>query len=444
MCLEDVSGPKSFYFVGIGGVSMSALACLMKDRGAAVRGSDAAEGEYTRMLARRNIPVSIGEDEKIAEDCVVYSGAVGEDRPQLRAAKAAGKRLIGRAELLGMIAEEYPHVVSVAGCHGKTTASCMLSHVLYAAEAPFTCHIGGEDLTFGNYYCAGGEYFVTEACEFRRSFLCLKSEIAVILNCDLDHTDCYPDEKALLEAYRTFASQAKRVVVCADDERARSIPHTLSFGIRTGTIRAEEIRAEKERYSFTVTEKGCAVVRVSLSAVGRVHIYNALAAYAAARLLGISAAQIKRGLEAFKGVKRRFERVGTFCGAPVICDYAHHPREIAAAISTADRLASGKVRVVFQPHTYTRTRDLMDGFVSALMKCESPLIYSTFSARESYIYAGSAAALAARLPDARYVQSPAQLKKRLAEHMQEGDMVLVLGAGDIYDIVRGILGRSQR
>lgn len=439
MCFEDAALPKSFYFIGIGGVSMSALACIMQDRGALCRGSDAAEGDYTRMLRGRGIPVHIGESEQITEECVVYTGAIGEGHPQLAAAKRAGKRLMPRAELLGKIAEGYPHVLSVAGCHGKTTASCMLSHVLLAAKKPFTCHIGGEDLAFGNYFSSGKEYFVTEACEFQRSFLALKSDIAVILNCDRDHTDCYRSDEELFGAYRSFAERAAHVIVNADDAHARAIPHTLSFGLNAGEIRAEGIRAAHEKYAFTVTEEGNPVVRIKLPIVGRVHIYNALAAYAAARLSGASGTEIKAGLEAFRGVRRRFEHIGALCGVPVVCDYAHHPRELAATISTAGRLCTGTLRVVFQPHTYTRTRDFMQEFVSVLKKCEKPIIYSTFSAREEYLFEGSAAALAGKIPDARYVQSPMQLKKRLAENLAQGDLILVLGAGDIYGIAKSIL-----
>ncbi len=430
---------RGVYFIGVGGVSMSALAMLLHGRGIPVRGSDAHENNFTVGLRKAGIPVAIGEDDKIFEETVVYTGAVAEDHPQLTAARRAGKRLVPRAKFLGELAEEYPHVLSVAGCHGKTTASCMLSHVLAAGGLPFTSHIGGEDLDFGNIHCAGGEYFVTEACEFRRSFLELKSEIAVILNCDRDHSDCYKNDAEVLDAYRAFAARAERTVVNADDARARSIPHDLDFGLYSGYIRAERIRSQDEKYAFTVTEGGTPIVRVYLGVFGKVHIYNALAAYAAARLAGLSGETIKRGLEGFRGVKRRFERVGTLCGVPVICDYAHHPREIAAAISTADRLASGTVRLVFQPHTFTRTRDFLEDFVDVLGRTESPILYKTYSAREPFLFEGSAVMLASKLPDSRYVQSAEGLKKRLCEVLCQRDLILILGAGDIYDIARSIL-----
>lgn len=422
------------YMIGIGGVSMSALALLLNARGIPVRGSDCRESDFTSRLRLAGIPVSIGEDEAISENIVVYTGAVSDDHPQLHAAKQAGKRLLTRAKLLGIIGEEYPHVISVAGCHGKTTAASMLMHV-FAQRKGATCHIGGEDFSYGNYFETGREYLITEACEFRRSFLELHSEVAVILNTDFDHTDCYSSQNELLAAYRQFALQSKKVVVNADDAFARKIPHTLSFGLYNGDIRAQELTADRERYSFTATEHGIPLVRVQLNTLGLVHVYNALAAFAAARLYGFSAEEICFGLQSFRGVKRRFEQMGPWNGISVICDYAHHPREIAAALQTAKRIASGRVQVVFQPHTYTRTRDLMDDFVAVLSKADRPIIYQTYAAREAFDDAGSAYTLVSRLPEAIYVQSPAQLEERLCDLVGKNDLILVLGAGDIYQIV---------
>lgn len=442
MFSEDISFPDGIYMIGIGGISMSALAQLLHDRSVRVRGSDDAASETTEKLASRGIPVHIGRAEEIAEPAVVCTGAIPEDHPQLSAARRAGKRVLQRSELLGMVAASFPHVLSVAGCHGKTTTSSMLSHIFMRGGRAFTCHIGGEDLTLGNYASTGAEYFITEACEFQRSFLSLNSEIAIVLNCDRDHTDCYATREELFGAYRAFAERAQKVVVNADDPYARRIPHALSFGFHGGDVRAENLRSVGEKYSFTVEERGIPIVRVRLPVVGKVHILNALAAFCAARLAGFTAEEIRRGLEDFRGVGRRFEFVGTLAGAPVVCDYAHHPREIAATLSTAKRLCEGKVRLVFQPHTYTRTRDLMEEFVEVLKRAEEPIIYRTYAAREKFDPQGSAVALVARLSDASYVQSPEGLRARLEGELGEGDMVLALGAGDIYGVMRGILDRE--
>ncbi len=418
---------------------MSALALLLHDNGVKVRGSDQKESVFTCTLVQKGISVHIGETQEIWEDTVVYTGAIEKAHFQLTAAKRAGKRLLSRAQLLGEVAEAYPHVLSIAGCHGKTTACCMLSHVLARAQLPFTCHIGGEDREFDNYRAQGNDFFVTEACEFQRSFLTLKSEVGVILNVDFDHTDCYHTQRELIGAYEQFASRAKRVVVCADDVRARKISHTLSFGFHSGDIRAENLRQKGEKYAFTVVERDIPLVRVQLDIVGKVNVLCALAVFAVARLIGLSAEQIKEGLEDFHGVKRRFEEVGTLNGIPVVCDYAHHPKEILASLNTACRLCEGRVHLVFQPHTYTRTRDLMKDFVSVLQRAESCILYQTFSAREPFDFEGSAVALLAKIPQAVYVQSSEQLQTRLRQRISPNDFILVLGAGDIYEYAKEIV-----
>lgn len=431
--------PARCYFVGIGGVSMSALALLLHDRGISVRGSDLCESDFTKSLRQRGIPVHIGESEEIEEDAVIYTGAVGFGNPQLEAAKRAGKRLIPRAELLGIVANTFPRVLAVAGCHGKTSTTSMLAHIFESGNRAYTCHIGGEDLAFGNYKNSGEEFFLTEACEFQRSFLSIRSEVALILNTDRDHTDCYSDDGEVVEAYALFAAQSERAVVNADDRNARKIPHALSFGRYSGDITAGRIFSDGERYRFTVFEKSVSTVDIRLAIPGVVHIQNALAAYAAARLMGFSATEIKRGIESFKGVKRRFENIGTLAGVPVICDYAHHPKEIEATLKTAERICRGTVRLVFQPHTYTRTRDLMDDFVNVLKKAENPIVYKTYAAREAFDREGGAYMLVSRIPEAAYVQSPEQLKRRLLGEIDREDLILVLGAGDIYSIANRIL-----
>lgn len=428
----------SWYFVGIGGVSMSALARIVKSKNLPVRGCDDAESGFTKNLSAYGIPVTIGADDEIVEENVVYTGALDESDRRIARAKEAGKRLITRADLLGMVAEEYPFVLSVAGCHGKTSTTSMLAHIYYRNARAFSCHIGGEDALLGNCYIGGEDAFVTEACEFKRSFLSLHSTVGVILNTDRDHTDCYANDEEIFSAYRTFAEQCQKVVVNAE-ERARKIPHALSFGLRTGDVRPEKLRSDGERYAFTVREGDTATVRIRLNVTGKFQVQNALAAYAAARLAGFTAEEIKTGLESFSGVKRRFETVGTLCGAPVVCDYAHHPREIAAVLESAHKICDGTLRLVFQPHTYTRTHDFMDDFVRVLSRVKHPVLYKTFSARENFFFEGSAAALAARIPDAIYVQSPEQLKSRLEKTVEKDDLVLVLGAGDIYGIAKSIV-----
>ncbi len=418
---------------------MSALALLCHERGYALRGSDRLNNEQTRMLKEAGIHVYLGDDEEITEGTVVFSGAISPAHPQLLAAKQAGKRLLSRAQLLGMIAEEYPHVIAVAGCHGKTSCTAMLAHVFAAAKLPFTCHIGGEDVFFKNYTRKGDKYLITEACEYQKSLLSLKSECAVLLNIDRDHMDCYQSEDELYETFYEFSKQAKFCIVNDEDDRANKIPHRTSFGLSYGNYTAKNLSRKDGKYFFTAYEDGKALLSVRLNVAGEVYVRNALAAIAVARAYHISAAAIKRGLQSFCGVKRRFETVGRIGGVPVVCDYAHHPREILAALQTANEVAHGNVQVVFQPHTYSRTKDLMGEFSSVLQRTDSPIIYATYPAREEFDRDGSAYVLMGNVPSAIYVQSAEQLKTRLKGALKDKKLILVLGAGDIYEICKQIL-----
>lgn len=424
--------------MGIGGVSMSALAEYLFDCGVSVRGTDQCESERTEYLRRLGIPVEIGDGNPHSERTIVYSEAV-RARLDFTRLERAGKRLFSRAELLGKIASGFPTVVSVAGCHGKTTTTAMIAHLMAAAGKKFTSHIGGDDLDFRNYHNAGGDIFVTEACEYRRSFLSLKSSVAVILNVDKDHTDCYKNEEEIFEAFSAFARNGKRVIVNEGDKRARRIPHAVGFG-EGGDYEAKEVRSVGETYSFIACERGVPLAEIALNVVGKIEVQNALAAIAAARSLGLSREEIEAGFRSFRGVKRRFERVGTFRGVSVIADYAHHPREIAASIAAARGITKGTLHVVFQPHTYTRTRDLMEEFVSVLGQTENPIIYETYPAREEYLFEGSAARLVSRIGEGIYVNSPQTLARRLEEtELKKGDLILALGAGNIYEITKSIL-----
>ncbi len=427
---------NGFYFIGIGGISMSALALYLRKKGYSVRGSDKTESEITAKLRKKGIPVSTDEGEKIEENTVVYSGAISPSHPQMLAARHTGKQLLSRAQLLGEICKRFDRVIAVSGCHGKTTCTAMLSHIFWAAKLPFTCHIGGEDLFFGNFTSYGNTYLITEACEYQKSFLALPTECAVVLNVDRDHIDCYRTEEQIFSAFRQFAQNARFCVGSAEDKKSENIAKNCSFGLKKGDYHAKNLSFNENSSEFDVWERGEFFARIQLSVAGEVNVINALAAIATARLYGVSARAIKKGLLHFTGIKRRFERVGTLFGAPVVCDYAHHPKEIAQAVKTASNLCpKGKIRVVFQPHTYSRTKDLMEQFVACFKGVENPIIYATYAAREQFDGEGSAYALVARLPEACYVQSPEQLKTRL-KGVFETDMILVLGAGDIYQIAK--------
>ncbi len=444
MRLQSLQG-KKIYFVGIGGISMSALAKFLSVRGYEVSGSDAVKGEQTDALAFYGVKVFIGVDGDrealLTADTVVYTDAVPCDHAELKRARSLRKTVYSRAELLGLLCEEFSHVIAVAGSHGKTTCTAMCAHVLKYLRVPFTAHIGGEDNGLGNFYSTGGEYFVTEACEYKKNLLKIKADVAILLNIDEDHMECYEGAQDLIDCFTAYCGRARTAFVCADDHRAANLGEFPTFGITNmlADYRATNLRANDERYSFTVEEYGKPLCRVRLNAIGRCNVYNALAAFAAMRSFGFHEKEIAKGLESFTAVKRRFEKIGSYAGASFICDYAHHPREITSTLATAEGVCKGNLYVVFQPHTYSRTRLLMKEFVKALRPVKNLMIYKTYPAREKYDEAGSSRRLASALGGALYAENVYVLKTWIKKTVKDGDAVLFLGAGDVYYAAQYIL-----
>lgn len=444
MKLQYFERITTFHLIGIGGISMSSLAKFLLELGYRVQGSDLTENEQTAQLAHMGATVYRGHAAEQARgaDVVVYTSAIREDNPEYGYALAHGIQLFSRVELLNILSYNYGHVVAVAGSHGKTTTTAMFAHVLAAANCPFGLHLGGEDSVFGNYYNGGNGYFITEACEYRKNLLHLRPEYAILLNVDSDHMECYRNREELEDTFALFCKTAHGGAVCGDDPVARKM-QGVTFGMETVCdYMATKIRERRERYSFTVREYGKELFRVHLSAVGRHQIYNALAVIAVAKQLRLSDSAIVRGVEKFTSVKRRFEKLGSFHGADFICDYAHHPREIAATLRTAQKMCKRELKVIFQPHTYSRTRLLKEDFIVALSNV-SPVLYRTYAAREAYDEAGSADVLAREIPGARYIETERELLSECAK-VRAGDMVLVLGAGDIYDIAKRVFKDLKR
>ncbi len=441
MLLKGLEGIKKLYFIGIGGVSMSALAKYLSSQGYTVSGSDGVRSEGTENLAFYGVKTYIGVEENrpalLEADAVVFTDAISPAHEERKRAEGLGKRMIARADLLAMISGNFAKVIAIAGSHGKTTCTSMCAHALKGVGVPFTAHIGGQDSAFGNFYSTGNEYFVTEVCEYKRNLLKMSADVAVVLNVDRDHMECYQDEEDLTACFRQYCRQAKTAFVCADDDGCARLGDFATFGVRNtcADYRAVDLRTGNERYSFTVEEYGKPLCRLRLQAIGKCNVYNALAAFAAMRSFGFDEREIKRGLETFTAVKRRFERVGRYRGASLICDYAHHPREIAATIATAEGICKGRLFVVFQPHTYSRTRLLMAEFVQALRPVSELMIFKTFPAREKYDEEGSGERLAQAV-GSLYAENAYVLKTWLKKTVREGDTVLFLGAGDIYYVAQ--------
>lgn len=350
------------HFIGNRGVSMRALAEFVAARGHTVTGSDRDDG---------------GHDARNVDGCdlVVYTNAVPQDNCELARARALGIPTVERAEYLGELSRAYRNVVAIAGCHGKSTATAMLG-AIFGSRA--TVHVG----VAGASRLGSDEFFITEACEYRESFLRLTPDVGVVLNVQFDHPDYYRDEAALIKAYKAFCAQCKTVIVNGDDPVCKTLCKApVTFGLNAeNAYCAEKVSTDGGVRTFEFTH-GNRRARISLPVVGAHNVYNALAALTVADVCGLSVSEATAGLARFGGIPRRFERKGVAFGKTVIVDYAHHPTEIKATIDCAHELFPS-VAVVFQPHTYSRTESLMDGFVAELSAADTVVLAPVFSARE--------------------------------------------------------------
>lgn len=430
---------------------MSALAIFLSGNGFEVFGYDDMESAQTDGLKKERILAQNKKKSETAKklleesDVIVYTDAIPQDHFLLLWAKEKGKRLLSRAELLGKIARSFPSSIGVAGSHGKTTCTSMCAHVLKATGVGFTAHIGGIDGEFGNFYTNGQEFFLTEACEYKKNLLKIPCESAVVLNIDSDHMECYENEDDLTKTFGCFCKNSERAFVCADNEKCLSLGDFSTFGIENqfSDYRAVDLKEVGERYQFTVQEYGKELCKVRLKVRGKCNVYNALATFAVMRSYGFDEREIARGLEDFTAVKRRFEEIGEFRGVQFICDYAHHPKEILSTVQTAKSICKGRLFVVFQPHTYSRTKFLMKDFVSTLRGIENLLVYKTYPAREYFDETGSAKTLAENVGGCLYMENVRELKSWIKRTAKPKDLLLFLGAGDIYYVANRILSSLQ-
>ena len=430
-----LSGFDGIYFIGICGVSMSALAqyaLILKKR---VGGTDPERGGRYFMLKSLGAHIDEEGDDIRRYDCVVYSDAVRPDDEKLRLARSLGKKVMPRGKFLRGMCGDFGRVIAVAGCHGKTTCTAMITSVFAAAGKKFAAHIGGNAAKFGNFYMCGNDCFITEACEFKKNFLLLRPSVAVVLSTEPDHLECYSGADDLAACYKKFASSAGTAVCRAGEGCAEG---AVTFGTAGAHFCARNVKCTDGAYAFTAFAYGEPLGNIKPSVVGRHNVDNALAAIAVCTCEGIGFEDIKRGLEDFGGVERRMENIGTRGGAKWIADYAHHPSEIKCALRAAQKLAAGELYVVFQPHTYSRTVNLFSDFVGVLSGIRKLMIYRTFAAREYYDDAGSALTLSQSVKKCRYGETPSDIAA-FVQRAGEGDIVLFLGAGDIYEIAKRLL-----
>lgn len=378
---------------------------------------------------------------------VVYTCAVGEDNVELQEARRLNIPTIERAELLGQLSATFGNVTAIAGAHGKTTATAMTAAAMSSLFP--TVHIGGDLNPLPESRCdrlvQRKEHFITEACEYRRAFTKLKPRVGAVLNVDLDHTDYYRDLDDVISAYDEFAKKCEILLVNSDDRASMYLNNggkKYTFGLNAlAYFKGENLRCESgNSYSFDLKIGGARACRVHSCQPGFHNVYNALCAVSAAILNGVAPMRAARSLKEYRGVKRRFERVGLLCGASVISDYAHHPKEIRATLANAKKCAKGKVFAVFQPHTYSRTQSLQNEFARALKEADDVVLMPIFPARERPIAGVTSHNIVLRLmkdgKKAAYIDTFCDVLKYLKCRVTDKDMVIFLGAGDIDKLAR--------
>ena len=439
---------RSVFFIGIGGISMSSLAQLSKSLGFRVGGSDRSENPQVKALKGMGIPVfSTHDAANIADyDAVVYTVAIGADNPEYLAAQKAEKPLLSRSDYLGYLMISYLHRIGVAGMHGKSTCTAMCAQILLEAADP-TVLCGAELPALKGDTCRisrAREHFVFEACEYMDSFLDFNPTLAVILNIGLDHVDYFKSMEQIRTSFLRFAERTGKdgcVLYNADDPECESALSSFSGRRMTFSMggRADfcgrNVRHERGETSFDFCRGERVLCRIRLRVFGKHNLYNALAAASAAVLCGVDPAHIASALLSFTGARRRMERRGCVCGAEIYDDYAHHPDEIRATLAGAREMGFRRVLCAYQPHTYSRTAGLFDEFAGAFSDADHVYFADIYAAREENVYGVSSCGLAERIgARAEYCGDFLTVAERIRRDARDGDLVIIMGAGDIYKV----------
>ncbi len=454
--ISDLKPGATVHMIGIGGISMSALAHMLLDFGYRVSGSDTQSTHLTQALEAKGAKISIGQsaDNIQNPDLVCYTAAISSANPELQKARTLSVPVIERAELLGALMTLYQYPIAVAGTHGKTTTTSMLSLVLLEADTDPTILVGGElPQISGNFRLGKKEYLPFEACEYVESFLHFHPFLSIITNVEEDHLDYFSDINHIISSFRKFArltSPSGCIIVCSDDKNACQVVQNTDkkvvfYGLKENFAdytATNLVIDDKGLPHFTVSCHGEAKVSLDLKVAGTHNILNALAVTAAADFLGLPMDAVKRGLESFGGTKRRFEHIGKYNGCDIVDDYAHHPTEIKATLDAVKNMDYKKTWVVFQPHTYTRTSSLLHEFAEVLPLADHVLIADIYPAREVYDGSIHSCDLAALIPGSVYINDMAAICRYLKEKIEPGDLLITMGAGNVntiaYQMAKGL------
>ena len=449
--------PLHVHFIGIGGISMSGLSEILLKEKFTISGSDTKPSALTERLTSLGATVFYPQQaSNIIDgiDVVVYTAAIRENNPELMEVKRKGLPTLTRAELLGQLMKNYNTPIAISGTHGKTTATSMLSHILLAAEKDPTISVGGILKAIGGNIRVGtSDIFVTEACEYTNSFLDFFPKIAVILNVEEDHMDFFKDIDDIRTSFHRFATllpESGALIINQDIEHKEKITDGLNCKIVTYS---ETQEADYSATDITFDEWGNASFnliiygenkgRITLSVAGNHNVSNALSAIAVADLLGISLEQVQKGLLSFTGTDRRFQYKGERNGFTIIDDYAHHPTEIRATLTSIRNYPHREVWCIFQPHTYTRTKAFFHEFAEALSLADHVILADIYAARETDTLGVSSEALAEEIQtlgaDAYYLPSFEAIENFVLKKCIHGDVLITMGAGDVVNIGESLL-----
>ncbi len=454
----DFNKPCHIFFCGIGGISMSGFAHLLRTMGFTISGSDSTESEITKQLTAEGIHIAYPQRaENITEDTelFVYTAAIHSDNPEFIKAKELNIPMMERATMVGQVMKNYKNAISISGTHGKTTTTSMISHIFLEAEADPTISVGGILKAInGNIRVGHSENFITEACEYTNSFLKFYPTVAIVLNIEEDHMDFFKDIDDIRHSFREFVKLVPEngmTIINAQIDNYEEIIEGLSckcvtYGLNNKSLdyNAANITYNEKGYgSYDLYNKDTYLTHINLGVVGEHNVSNSLSAIACALGLSISMDDIKRGLMAFSGTVRRFEYKGTVNGIEIIDDYAHHPTEIKATLNAAGAYPHNNLWVVFQPHTYTRTRAFLDDFATALSLADKIVLADIYAAREPDPGDISSKDLLQKLQalgkESYYFSTFDEIEKFLLKNCIQGDLLITMGAGNIVNIADSLV-----
>lgn len=454
----DFNKSQHVYFMGIGGISMSGLAGILLSRGFKVSGSDRAPSELTDMLEKEGATVNIGQRaSNIKEDIdlVVYTAAIHQDNPEFIRCKELNLPMMSRAEFLGQLMKNYNSSIAISGTHGKTTTSSMASEILMASSLDPTLSIGGILPSInGNIRIGNSEYFLTEACEYTNSFLSFFPKYEIILNIEEDHLDFFKDLNEIRTSFKRFGELLPEdgvLIINSDIKDINEITKDIKGKVITfgkddkSDYFFSDLHTSKEGYSvFTFNTPSKKKVEVTLRVRGIHNVLNAVAALALADILNLDLTLSSKALFAFEGAKRRFEYKGCLKGVNIFDDYAHHPTEIKATLEAASTYPHKNMWVVFQPHTYSRTKAFMDEFAEALSLADNIVLTDIYAARENDNLGISSEDLMKKVIEkgkkCYHFRSFSDIENFLLQNCIPEDMLITMGAGDVLKIGESLLG----